>query len=520
MFNLTQFMHAAADQRPNAVATIYKDRQQSWSQFRDRVTRLASSLRDLGAKAGDRVAILALNSDRYSEYYFACWYAGAAVVPMNVRWSAAENAYSLNDSGAEILFIDAAFAGGLADIQKQSDSLKHVIYLDDGELPTGLLSYEELIANATPCEDADRGGEDLAGLYYTGGTTGFPKGVMLPHRAIWYNNLVAAKMLEVDSNSRYLHAAPMFHLADGAAGGAMSAVGGTHISIPMFDVEVLLDAIETHQVTHALLVPTMIGMLMQSDKFDATRLTSLTNIMYGASPMPEGLMLDVMQRLPHVKFAQGYGQTEMAPLVTTLQPEYHVVDGPLAGKIRSAGSPVPGTEVKIVDEDHKEVASGEVGEIITRGPGTMLGYWKLEEQTAKTLVDGWVYSGDGGYLDEDGFVFIADRMKDMIVTGGENVFSAEVESAISKHPAVAEVAVIGIPDDKWGEAVHAIIVPQAGQSVSTEDILAHCKELIANYKWPRSTELRSDPLPVSGAGKVLKRDLRAPFWEGKERNVN
>lgn len=520
MFNLTQFMHAAADLTPTATATIFGERQQNWEQFRDRVSRLAASLRDLGVKPGERVAILSLNSDRYTEYYFACWYAGAAVVPMNIRWSVAENAYSLNDSQAEVLFVDGAFAPALAEIRKSTETLKHVIYMDDGDLPENMLGYEALIANASPCEDAMRGGEDLAGLYYTGGTTGFPKGVMLPHRAIWYNNLVVSKMLELTPQSRYLHAAPMFHLADGAAGGGVSAMGGVHIHIPMFDIDALVDAIETHQATHVLLVPTMINMLMQKKDLDVSRLASLGNIMYGASPMPEGLMLDVMDRLPNVRFMQGYGQTELAPVITTLQGEFHVLEGPKAGKIRSAGRPAPGMEVKIIDDEGRQVPRGAVGEIIARGPGTMLGYWNLEEQTASTLVDGWVHTGDGGYLDEDGFVFIADRMKDMIVTGGENVFSAEVESAISKHPSVAEVAVIGIPDDKWGEAVHAVIVPREGESVTTEEIIDHCKELIANYKWPRSTELRAEPLPLSGAGKVLKRDLRAPYWEGKERQVN
>jgi acyl-CoA synthetase (AMP-forming)/AMP-acid ligase II len=520
MFNLTQFMHAAADLTPSATATIFGDRHHSWEQFRDRVARLAASMRALGVKPDSRVAILALNSDRYTEYYLACWYAGAAVVPMNIRWTVAENAYSLNDSQAEVLFVDAAFTPMLAEIRQSANALKHVIYMDDDAVPDGMLGYEDLIANARPCEDAERGGEDLAGLYYTGGTTGFPKGVMLAHRAIWYNNLLVTRLFGLTAQSRYLHAAPMFHLADGAASGGVTAIGGTHIHIPMFDVDALIDTIDTHQVTHVLLVPTMINMLMQKEDLDVSRLASLTRILYGASPMPEGLMIDVMKRLPDVQFVQAYGQTELAPLATVLEGQFHVLEGPQAGKIRSAGRAVPGTEIKIVDEAGQGVARGEVGEIIARGPGTMLGYWNLDEQTASTLIDGWVHTGDGGYLDDDGFVFIADRMKDMIVTGGENVFSAEVESAISKHPAVADVAVVGIPDEKWGEAVHAIIVPREGESVTTEEIIAHCKDHIANYKWPRSSELRHEPLPLSGAGKVLKRDLRAPFWEGKERQVN
>jgi long-chain acyl-CoA synthetase len=235
--------------------------------------------------------------------------------------------------------------------------------------------------------------------------------------------------------------------------------------------------------------------------------------------MPEGLLTDLITRMPNLKIMQGYGQTELAPIVTTLQPEFHIL-GSNNSKLRSAGRAAPGTEIKIVDEDNNPVAPGEVGEIAARGMGVMQGYWKLEEQTAATLKDGWVHTGDGGYMDDEGFVFIADRIKDMIVTGGENVFSAEVESAISTHESVAEVAVIGIPDDKWGEAVHAIIVPKEGFAPTIDEIVEHCRPLIANYKLPRSVALRDETLPVSGAGKVLKRDLRIPYWEGKERQVN
>ena len=519
MLNLTQFMNAAADARPTAIATIMGDRQITWGEHRQRVTRLASALRELGAQHGDRVAILALNSDRYTEYYNAVWWAGAVVVPMNIRWTATENAYSLNDSEAQILFIDRAFTPIVPQIKKLCKSLKTVIYLGDEQTPEGMLSYEQLIADHAPCEDAGAGGEDLAGLYYTGGTTGFPKGVMLPHRALWYNNLVIAKMLNVSPEARYLHAAPMFHLADGAAGGAQSAMGATHVYIPMFDIEAVMSAIETHKVTHVLLVPTMIGMLLNSDTFDPKRLSSLQYLLYGASPMPEGLLIQLMELMPNLKIAQGYGQTELAPIVSTLQPEFHVL-GSRNSKLRSAGRAAPGTEIKIVNENGDRVATGEVGEIAARGMGTMQGYWKLEEKTATTLIDGWVHTGDGAYMDEEGFIFIADRIKDMIVTGGENVFSAEVESAISQHPSVAEVAVIGIPDDKWGEAVHSIIVPKEGQTPSLNDIVEHCRPLIANYKLPRSIILRDEPLPLSGAGKVLKRDLRIPYWGGSERQVN
>jgi acyl-CoA synthetase (AMP-forming)/AMP-acid ligase II len=268
------------------------------------------------------------------------------------------------------------------------------------------------------------------------------------------------------------------------------------------------------------MVPTMIGMLLQHPKFSAERLSSLRTMIYGASPMPQGVLREALEKLPSVDFIQAYGQTELAPLVTVLPAAYHELEGPRSGKLRSAGRAVMGCEVRIVGEDGQEKPSGEVGEIVARSPGAMLGYWNLPDQTKSTLIDGWVNTGDAAYRDEDGFIFIVDRLKDMIVTGGENVFSAEVESAISTHPSVAEVAVVGIPSEKWGEAVHAIVVPRKGAVVREGEIIEHCKPLIANYKCPRSISLRDEPLPLSGAGKVLKKDLRAPYWEGKRRNVN
>lgn len=517
MMNLTQMLNSAASATPGATSTRFGDRARTWGETRERVARMASALKSMGVGAGDRVAILALNSDRYTEYYFAVWWAGAVVVPMNVRWSATENAYSLRDSGAKVLFVDAAFAPMVPAIRAEVDSVGSLVFLDDGDVPPDMLGFEALIQSNDSCEDAGTGGEDLAGLYYTGGTTGFPKGVMLPHRALWYNSLALAKHIGLEPGDVYLHAAPMFHLADGAASNATSIVGAGHAYVSAFDVEAVLDAIESQGVTHALMVPTMIGMLLQHPGFEPDRLKSLRTLVYGASPMPEGVLRDALVKLPDVDLIQAYGQTEMAPMITVLSAAEHTLDGP---KLRSAGRVGVGCEVRIVGVEGQELPAGEVGEIVARSPGCMQGYWNLPEQTASTLVEGWVHTGDGAYRDEDGFIFIVDRLKDMIVTGGENVFSAEVESAISTHPDVAEVAVVGIPSEKWGEAVHAIVVPREGEGLTEDEIIAHCKPLIANYKCPRSVTLRQEPLPLSGAGKVLKRDLRAPFWDGKERSVN
>lgn len=518
--HLTQFLNSAADTFPNKIASIDGDRQHSWSEWRDRMARLAAALRGLGIAADDRVAILALNSDRYTEFLYGVWWAGGAVVPMNTRWSAAENAYSLNDSGAQILFVDRNFVPMLDAIRAEATGVKTLIYMSDDAAPEGMLSFEELIAQNVPCNDAMRGGEDLAGLFYTGGTTGFPKGVMLPHRALWYNAMAIAKEIRFNHDTKYLHAAPMFHLADFGFNTAIAMVGACNVFIPSFEPEATLKAIETHQINTSLLVPTMLGMILAHPTFTPERVNSLKRYIYGASPMPEGLLRQALQAMQHVEFYQAFGQTEMAPVVSVLQPEDHVLEGPKSVLLRSAGLPAVGCEIKIIDEDGNIVPRGTVGEIAARSPGTMLGYWNLPEQTEKTLVDGWVHTGDGAYQDEDGFIYIVDRMKDMIVSGGENVFSAEVESAISTHPNVAAVAVIGIPSDQWGESVHAIIIPKPDTNPDEASIIAHCRAHIAGYKCPRSITLRSEPFPMSGAGKVLKRELRAPYWDGQTRSVN
>jgi acyl-CoA synthetase (AMP-forming)/AMP-acid ligase II len=271
--------------------------------------------------------------------------------------------------------------------------------------------------------------------------------------------------------------------------------------------------------TISLLVPTMIGMLLQAPELEDADTNRLTRLIYGASPMTLSVLKEAMEKMPETRFIHAYGQTELAPLATLLGSDYHVLDGPKAEKIRSVGQAVPAVEIEVVDETGAEAPRGQSGEVRVRGANTMLGYWNKPEQTAETLKDGWVYTGDGGVMDKEGFLYIVDRVKDMIITGGENVFSAEVENAIMQFPGLSECAVIGIPDDRWGEAVHAIVVPRAGQTPDPEAMIAHCRDLIAPYKCPRTVEVRAEALPKSGAGKIQKFELRAPFWEGRDRNV-
>jgi len=515
----TQPLHRSATTTPNVIATIMGDRKRTWGEVRNRVARLAGALQKMGVGKGDRVGILALNSDRYLEFYFAVWWTGGAVVPMNLRWSPAENAYSLNDSNAKILFTDRAFTPAIPAIQAEAKDLETLVFLDDGDVPEGMLAYEDLIASNEPVADASGSGDDMAGIFYTGGTTGFPKGVVLPHRAIWFNGMACSKLFHIEAGDKYLHIAPMFHLADGAGSLATSMVGATHVFEPMFTPAGAIAACENYKPTHALMVPTMIGMVLADPSFSVDKLSSIKTLIYGASPMPEGLLIQTLKTLPSIGLVQGYGQTELAPIASVMPAAYHVLEGDKSGKLRSAGLPAYGVTIRIADEDGNDVPRGEVGEIVVSGPGTMTEYWNRPEETAAVLKDGEVYTGDGAYMDEDGFVFIVDRLKDMIITGGENVFSAEVENTLSNHPAVAGAVVIGIPSEKWGEAVHAIVIKKEGAEVTDQALMDFCKEHIANYKIPRSVEFRTEPFPLSGAGKIMKKDLREPYWKGHGRGV-
>lgn len=517
---ITSIIKRAAQVNPKGTATIYADRRQTWTEMLDRVARLASGLQALGMKAEDRVALLSLNSDRYIEYYFATVWGGGAMMPMNIRWAAAECAYALNDAGAEILIVDEAFKGVAADLKSQVPGLKALIYCGDGETPEGMENYEDIIASSAPADDAGRGGDDLAGIFYTGGTTGFPKGVMLSHTNFYVGGVSNAQELNMRESTIYLHAAPMFHIADLVWFAAVSFMAGTHVVIPMFTPDGTLAAIEKHKPSQVLLVPVMLQMILQSDKLAKTDVSSLSQIAYGASPITQAVLIDAFDKFPNAAFIQAFGQTELSPIVTVLPEDYHVLDGPKAGKLRSAGRATLVCEIRVVDEDMLELPNGDVGQIIVKGPTTMLGYWNKPEVTAETKRDGWVLTGDAGYMDEDGFIFLMDRVKDMIVSGGENVYSAEVENAIGQHPAVATSAVIGIPSEQWGESVHAIVILHAGAEVTPEELTAHCHSHIAGYKCPRSIEFRTEPLPLSGANKVLKTELRKPYWEGQERQIS
>ena len=516
--NITQGLHRALQQKPNSIATIFQGRRRTFAELGSRVAKLAGALQKLGVKAGDRVGMLSLNSDRYLEYYLGVYWAGGAVNPANIRWTAAEIAYSLDDCETAILIVDDTFKAMAQGLKESCKTLKVLIHAGDGEPPEGMLSYEGLIADSAPVEDAYRSGNDLAGVFYTGGTTGFPKGVMLSHNNLASNCLAILATGLVTSDSVGLHSAPMFHLADGALTNALLTAGATHVMIPSFTPVGVMEVIQREKVSASLLVPIMIQMLVDHPEVGSYKLDSLKALLYGASPISEAVIDRAIKALPSAVFCQAYGMTELSPIATLLLPKFHLAESRSLGKVSSAGTACTLTEVRIIDAEDKEVPRGTVGEVAVRGPGVMLGYWNKPAETAAAVRNGWMHTGDGGRMDEDGFVFIVDRIKDMIVTGGENVYSIEVESAVMKHPAVAQCAVIGIPDEQWGELVYAAVVLKPETQAAAEDLIEHCKTLIANYKCPRRIAFL-DALPISGAGKILKNKLRDPFWKDQKRNV-
>lgn len=506
--------------RGDEIAAIDGLHRRTWNETKDRVSRLASGLSSLGIKRGDRVAILALNSHRYMEAIFAIACCGAVVVPINTRLAPPEIRFMLEDGGASVVFADDGFIDLTQSLQQELESLEYAIYMADPVERPDTHTHESLIQKFEPSQAVPVEGHELLGLFYTGGTTGRSKGVMLSNDNLMINALQTAAAYNVAEDTTYLHAAPMFHIAD-FIGMVMHLVrGGPHIFVAGFEPLTVMKIIEAESIVLSLLIPAMIGMLVNHPDIDDYDLSSLEFITYGGSPISEGVLAQTIKVLPDVRLMQAYGQTETSPVLTVLGPEWHDKRDGYSSKVRSAGRPVAGVELCIMDDDGRPLEIGEMGEICARGPNIMLGYWQLPDLSAETIRDGWLHTGDGGYLDEDGFLFVVDRVKDMIVSGGENVYSSEVESAISQFDGVVACAVIGIPDEQWGEQVHAEICMREDAQASVEDIIEHCRLLIAGFKCPKSINFRSQPLPLSGAGKVLKKDLRAPFWQGKQRSVS
>lgn len=516
---LTQSLRKALRECPRAVALVCKDRRLDFAALGERVARLAGALQRIGMSRGDRVAMLALNSAAYVEFLNGTWWAGGVVNPVNCRWTPREVAYSLDDCDTRILFVDESFASVVQPLRDLSRSLRTVVYCGEGPAPDGMLSYEQLLAEAEPAPDALCEGEELAAVMYTGGTTGMPKGVMLTHANLYLAMLNSQIIVPRESGGIGLVVAPFFHIAGCGLSSQLLGRLSTQVVLPAFDEVAVLSAIQNEKVTEMFLVPTMIMRLIGHPRFMEFDLSSLRILMYGAAPIDAALLERAMRAFPGVDFCQVYGMTELAPVVAVLDSADHQPGPDRARHLRAAGKPVPIAELRIVDANDRELEPGQVGEICARGPMVMKGYWNKPEQTASALRGGWMHTGDGGYMDEDGYLYVVDRLKDMIVSGGENVYSAEVENAIASLPQVSMCAVIGVPDDVWGERVHAVVMLHPGQVLTADELVVHCKTQIAGYKCPRSVEFLAE-LPLSPAGKLQKYVLRERHWAGRERQVN
>lgn len=497
----------------------------TWTDVADRVKAMSSALVARPIEPGSRVGVLMLNSARHFELWFSIPGAGMVMNDLNFRLAPEELRFICDDSDVRILFVDETFLPVGRQLLESCASLDELIWTGPGdEAPEGTTAYESLTDH--PVSDLPEvSSDDLAAIFYTGGTTGLPKGAMLTHRNVTANALHMVAAAGIGPADRYLHAGPQFHLADGTMTYSLSWAGGTHVFIPAFDPSATVQALADEQVTVTLLVPTMISMTLNSGALDDVDLDALRLVIYGASPMPAEVQRQAAEAFG-CGMAQAYGMTEAAPLVTWLDPETHRLGGegvePHATRLRSAGAAVIGVRAEVRLDDGTVAPPGVPGEIYIQGPNIMRGYWNRDQETAHALVDGWYRSGDVAYADEAGYLFVVDRAKDMIISGGENIYTSEVENALYAHPGVAEAAVFGIPHPDWGETVHAEVVPKAGESLTEDELVEHCREKIAGYKLPRSVVVRAadDALPKSGAGKILKRDLRAPYWEGEERGVN
>lgn len=512
--------------RPDAPAMTFGDRVTTYAEWNKRCSRVANGLAAMGVKAGSRVAYLDHNSDRYFEILFGAAKIGGVLVSVNWRLATPEIAYILNDARAEIVFIGKQFLGLLKPLFGELPHLRHIVVMDgpEGEWQ-GFEAWVDRQSETDPDFQGSPG--DTVVQMYTSGTTGHPKGVQLSHAATWaldrnrtllkdqYDPQLAWN--DWDANDASLLTMPCFHIS-GTGWGIVGLYNGTNsIILTEFDPAKVLKIIEAARISRMVLVPAVIQMLLQHPDCAKTDFSSLKYLLYGASPIPLDLLKQAVAMFK-CGFVQLYGMTETCGAITYLPAEDHALDG--TKRMRSAGKAITGVTIEIRDAEGRTLPPGQDGEIWIKSDSRMNGYWNLPDATAATMTDdGWVRSGDGGYIDEDGYVYVRDRVKDMIVSGGENIYPAEVESAIYGHPDVAEVAVIAVPDDKWGEAVKAIIVPQQGARPDAQAILDFTRKRIAGYKLPKSIDF-VDALPRNGTGKVLKRELRKKYWEGRERQVN
>ena len=519
--NIGKLLTKSARGLPDHPATVQGSNHQTYGKFNARANQLANALHRLGVDTGDNVAVLMYNCPQMLESMFACFKAGFGVVPINFRLHPNEFAFIIDHSESKAVLVSPEFTESVADIRDRIPRATHLISISDAE--GEFLDCEEMLsAESDRFDDVDVSCDDVAWLFYTSGTTGTPKGAMLTHRNLlaMTSSFYADIMPGCSPDDVILHAAPLSH---GSGLYALPNIAKAALNVipeeKSFAAESVLELIEEHRVTNLFAAPTMIKLLLDSSHLEKYDHGSLKALVYGGAPM---LIEDTKEALEKLGpcLVQLYGQGE-APMTISYLPHHdHVLDGTdeQIAHLGSAGIPRTEVEVKIVDADDNELAPGEMGEIATRSDMVMKGYWRNPEATAETLRDGWLHTGDVGYLDERGYLFLMDRSKDMIISGGENIYPREIEEVLIQHPAVREVAVVGAPDPKWGEAVTAVVSIVSGESVTEEELIDFCKHHIASYKKPKSVDFVEE-LPKNNYGKILKRELRKTYWEDRESKI-
>ena len=500
--------------QPDAVALTFGESSLSWAELARRVRRNAAAQRAAGLQPGDRIAVLDLNHPSCLELTLACAQVGTANAVVNFRLAPPEIAYVINDARARLLFVGPEFAGAVENLRDKLPAVERVIRIGGPED-----EYEAWLAEHEPDGEIHPAKPDDCFLQlYTSGTTGFPKGAMLTHRGMVAHSYNVAVDQGMDVDARVQVAMPLFHVGGTSYSLAVISQGARIFMLRMPDPAAVLEMLEREKITHTFLVPALLAMMTKVPGAAQRDFSALKTLSYGASPMPLPVMRASLELFPGV-MQQVYGMTEESGVVTILGAADHA-DPAVAHRLVSAGTPIRGVEIKICDPATGEaVATGEPGEIWVRSEQVMSGYWGKPEATAAVITkDGWLRSGDGGHMDADGYIYVTDRIKDMIISGGENIYPAEIERVLIEHPSIADVAVIGIPDDQWGEVPKAVVVAAPGATVDVEEVLAYCRERLASFKCPKSFDVILE-LPRNPTGKVLKKDLRKPYWEGRNRQV-
>jgi acyl-CoA synthetase (AMP-forming)/AMP-acid ligase II len=524
---LTETLRKAIKLFPRKEAIVCSGKRWTYQDFYDRINGFSRALRKFGIGKDDKVAILLPNCHYFLEAYYGITQIGAISVPMNHRLSPNEMEFILTDSESKILIADPMFQKQIGSIRAETGKIKKIIWT--GPERVGVeprdLNYEMILDQvpSSPLSETDISDEDIAQIYYTSGTTGRPKGVMLSHKNVCTHAMGTVAEIHLSDRDVWIHVAPLFHLADAWATWAVTWVGGTHVLVREFDARVVLETIEKEKVTVTNLIPTMLNLMVNHPDVRKYDYSSLRVLLSGGAPIAPEVVRKIVETFK-CDYIQTYGMTETSPYLTLSILKEHLDKLPYADRLRfksKTGREFIGVELKVVNDRGEEIKKDEkeVGEIIVRGDIVTKGYWKLPEETAKAIKDGWLYTGDMAVMDEEGYVTIVDRKKDMILTGGENVYSTEVENILYMHPAILECAVIGVPDEKWGEAIKGIVVLKPGQKATAPEIIQFCKERIAHYKAPKSIDF-IDALPRTGSGKIHKKGLRDSYWAGYQKKVH